>query len=68
MKTTIKLKSTNRGCCINVTHKEIGELTGIFGISIDTTNNTVTVDHTDEVTKEEIVIKLREIGYHPINE
>ncbi len=68
MKTTIKLESANRGCCFNSTHKEIGELTGIFGVNINTANNTITVDHTDEVSKEEIIKRLKEIGYSPDEE
>lgn len=68
MKTTVKLQSTNRGCCFNSTYKEIGSLNGIFGVSIDTTNNTITVDHTDEVSRETIIQKLREMGYLPIDD
>ena len=68
MKTTIKLTNANRGCCFNSTYKEIGELTGVFGVNIDTANNTITVDHTDEVTKEEIIKRLKEIGYTPVEE
>lgn len=68
MTTTIRLENANRGCCFNSTHKEIGELTGVFGVNIDTANNTITIEHTDEVSREEIVEKLRKIGYTPIEE
>lgn len=67
MKTTIKLENANRGCCFNSTHKELGELNGIFGVNIDTENSSITVEHTDEVIREEIIEKLKEMGYLPID-
>lgn len=67
MKTTIRLESTSCGCCFSSAYKEIGKVTGIFGVSIDAQNSTITIEHTDEVTKEAIIKKLQEIGYHPVN-
>ena len=66
MKTTIKLENVNRGCCFSSTFKEIGVLIGVFGVSIDSANSTITIDHTDELSRERLIEKLQRMGYLPV--
>ena len=63
MKTKVKLEDVIGYGCSNVIHKGLGTLTGVFGVSVDVGDNTVTVDHTDEVTARQIEDKLTEMGY-----
>lgn len=46
---------------------ELGKLQGVFGADVDFVNNRVTVNHTDEVTREQIAEKLKELGFFEIN-
>jgi len=63
MKTTVRVENARCDRCSNAVHKDIGTLNGIFGVSIDIANGTVTVDHTDEVSREAIVKHLADIGF-----
>lgn len=63
MRTTVKLKDGIGYGCNNVIHKGLGTLTGVFGVSVDVGDGTVTVDHTDEVTARQIEDKLTGMGY-----
>ncbi|NLI72706.1 MAG: heavy-metal-associated domain-containing protein [Bacteroidales bacterium] len=42
---------------------ELGKLQGVFGAEVDFVNNRVVVNHTDEVTREDISNKLEELGF-----
>ena len=49
--------------CNNQVLKELGILQGIFGAEIDRIDGKIVVSHTDEVNREEIVVKLELMGF-----
>lgn len=57
------------GCliCNTGVMSELGKLQGVFGAEVDFVNNRVVVNHTDEVTREDISEKLKELGFFEIN-
>lgn len=63
MKTTLEVQDVNACGCPNALHKALAGLQGIFGVAADSGRGTVTVEHTDEVTPEDIIQRLREAGY-----
>ena len=48
--------------CTNVTLKSLGTLQGVFGAEVDQVNEKIEVSHTDEITRANIVEKLRSLG------
>lgn len=52
--------------CTNVSLKRLGTLHGVFGADIDRIAGVVTVNHTDEISRNEIAEKLLELGYPEI--
>jgi copper chaperone CopZ len=54
--------------CNNGVMNELGKLQGVFGAEIDFYKNQVVVAHTDEVTREEISQKLKDLGFNEIKE
>jgi len=48
--------------------KSLGTLRGVFGAEIDQINGQVVVNHTDEVSREEISSMLESLGYKEIKE
>ncbi|MEI6752831.1 MAG: hypothetical protein WCK78_06660 [Paludibacter sp.] len=52
--------------CTNVTLISLGTLRGVFGAEIDRINGEVLVNHTDEVSREEISSMLESLGYNEI--
>lgn len=63
MKTTIKVENLKCSSCANSIHKSLGLLVGVFGVNIDMVSGDVTIEHTDEVTYEQLVAKLLSLGY-----
>ena len=63
MKTTIKVINIKCGGCANSIHKSLATLTGVFGVNVDIESGAITVEHTDEVTRENIAAKLLSMGY-----
>ena len=63
MKTTIKVENIRCGGCSNSIHKALASVTGIFGVEVDIANSTITVEHTDEVSRKQITDKLLSLGY-----
>lgn len=53
------------GClvCNNGVMNELGKLQGVFGAEIDFVKGRVVVSHTDEVTREDLSLKLNELGF-----
>ncbi|HHT23536.1 MAG TPA: heavy-metal-associated domain-containing protein [Bacteroidales bacterium] len=53
------------GCliCNSGVMSELGKLQGVFGAEVDFVNNRVVVNHTDEVSREQIAKKLEELGF-----
>jgi len=54
--------------CSNVTLKSLGTLRGVFGAEIDRINGEVLVNHTDEVSRQEISAMLDSLGYKEVIE
>lgn len=48
--------------CNNAILKEIGGLQGVFAANVDFVNELVTVEHTDEVTSQQLMELLISIG------
>lgn len=52
--------------CNNEVLKQLGTLQGVFGAEMDRIDGKIEVNHTDEITREEIRIKLDELGWKEI--
>lgn len=63
MKTTISISNIKCTDCANKLHKSLASIIGVFGVTVDMINGKITVDHTDEVSREKIVEKLLSMGY-----
>lgn len=63
MKTTIQVENIRCGGCSNSIHKALAGLKGAFGVEVDIPGGKITVDHTDELTREDIARKLLAMGY-----
>lgn len=61
---------TKSGCmtCNNEVLKQIGLLQGVFGAEIDRIDGKIVVNHTDEVSRETIAMKLEELGWMETSE
>ena len=68
MYSTFKISETDCMSCTNVTLKNLGTLRGVFGAEIDRIDGQVVVNHTDEVSREEISSMLQSLGYKEIPE
>jgi predicted regulator of Ras-like GTPase activity (Roadblock/LC7/MglB family) len=49
--------------CNNQILNELGKLQGVFGAELDRIDGLIVVSHTDEVSREEIVVKLELMGF-----
>lgn len=56
--------------CNNEVLKQLGTLQGVFGAEMDRIDGKIEVNHTDEITREEIRKKLDELGWReiPVND
>ena len=63
MYSDFKISVSDGTTCTNQSLKSLGTLRGVFGAEIDRVNGLITVNHTDEVTKNEIATRLKELGY-----
>lgn len=52
--------------CNNEVLKQLGTLRGVFGAEMDRIKGKVDVNHTDEISREEIRVKLEELGWNEI--
>lgn len=52
--------------CDNVVLKTLGTLRGVFGAEMDRIEGRIVVNHTDEVTREQIANTLDELGWKEI--
>lgn len=52
--------------CDNKVLKTLGTLRGVFGAEMDRIEGMIVVNHTDEVTREEIASTLDELGWKEI--
>lgn len=58
MKTIIKVENIRCSGCFRSIGKEIGIIAGVYGVNVDIANKTISVDHTEEVSKDELTKKL----------
>lgn len=63
MKTIVQLKEAAGCICNHPIDNGLAVLRGIYGVHVNVGGGEVTVEHTDEVTRREIVDRLREMGY-----
>jgi copper chaperone CopZ len=49
--------------CNNEVLKQLGTLRGVFGAEMDRIDGKIEVNHTDEISREEIRLKLDELGW-----
>ncbi len=63
MRTVIKVERAS--CCVfnNSINREIASITGVYGVDIDNYKNEIIIDHTSEVSFDEVVAKLEENDY-----
>lgn len=56
---------TKNGCmtCNNEVLKTLGTLQGVFGAEIDRIDGRIVVNHTDEISREEIAFTLNSLGW-----
>lgn len=52
--------------CNNEVLKQLGQLQGVFGAEIDRIDGRIVVNHTDEISREDISSKLDELGWKEI--
>ena len=63
MKTTVKLQNVMSCGCRNSIHKGLGELNGVFGVRVEPQYDRIVIDHTDEVSRAELLSRLEKLGY-----
>ncbi len=63
MKTEIKVKNIQCAGCARAIGKGIGVIPGVYGVNVDIANKVISVDHTEEITKDVLEEKLKSIGY-----
>lgn len=49
--------------CNNEVLKQLGSMLGVFGAEMDRIEGSITINHTDEVTREELRMKLDSLGW-----
>lgn len=62
MKTTVEIESIACSACINSILKAVSRIRGVFGTQADTAGRAITIEHTDEVSRQEIEQVLRQAG------
>lgn len=63
MYSTFNISDTDCMSCTNITLKTLGTLHGVFGAEIDRLNGQVVVNHTNEVSRQEISEVLESLGF-----
>ncbi len=63
MYSTFLVIDSECAACTNITLKDLGSLRGVFGAEVDRISGEVVVSHTDEINRDEIEMKLVELGY-----
>lgn len=66
MYSTFQVSKSQCMTCNNEVLKQLGTLRGVFGAEMDRIDGTITVNHTDEISREEIGRKLDELGWKEI--
>lgn len=63
MYSTFYISTSQCMTCNNEVLKQLGTLRGVFGAAMDRIDGKIEVNHTDEISREEIRIKLDELGW-----
>lgn len=63
MYSTFFVSKTDCMTCTNKALKSLGTLQGVFGVEINQIDGIIEVNHTDEVTRNEIADMLLTLGY-----
>ncbi|MEG2218567.1 MAG: heavy metal-associated domain-containing protein [Muribaculaceae bacterium] len=63
MKTTINVDNIRCGGCSHSIQKSLKTLTGVFSVEVDISNGIITIEHVDELKREELTAKLLSVGY-----
>lgn len=61
------ISKTDCMTCTNKVLKSLGTLRGVFGAEIDQINGKIEVNHTDEISRDEISKMLLTLGYLELN-
>ncbi len=62
---TVKVPAINCGHCTNTIEMEVGELTGVTGVSADVESKQVTIEWSDPADWAQIESLLQEIDFPP---
>lgn len=68
MTTDFKIQIVSCVTCNNAILKDLGSIQGIFGATIDRIGGKISINHTDEITKEILKEKLYELGFKVIED
>lgn len=63
MHSTFQVSTSQCMTCNNEVLKQLGTLRGVFGAEMDRIDGSIVVNHTDEISREEIGSKLDELGW-----
>ena len=63
MFSTFQVSKSQCMTCNNEVLKQLCSLRGVFGAEMDRIDGPIVVNHTDEISREEIGIKLNELGW-----
>lgn len=63
MYSTFQVSKSQCMTCNNEVLKQLGTLRGVFGAEMDRIDGRIVVNHTDEISREEIGTKLDELGW-----
>lgn len=66
MYSTFNVSKSQCMTCDNVVLKTLGTLRGVFGAEMDRIEGRIVVNHTDEVSREELAKTLDELGWKEI--
>jgi len=68
MYSTFNVSGSNCLACNNEVLKKLGTLQGVFGAEVDRLKDQIVVNHTDEVTRQQIAKMLSELGFNEMKE
>ena len=68
MYSTFNVSKSDCMTCNNVVLKTLGTLRGVFGAEMDRIEGRIVVNHTDEVSREELAKALADLGWAEIKE
>lgn len=62
MKTIINVENIQCHNCARSIGKEIGIISGVYGVKVDMANRVIAIDHTEEITEKELLERFEKIG------